>query len=403
MIPVAEALNQVISAVRPLPAETVPLNQAHGRVLAEDVSARLSNPPAAVSSMDGYAVRSRDLASPPVVLRRIGESAAGSGFEGTVEDGQTARIFTGAPLPAGADAVVMQEDTEVDGDAVTFQVSVPAGNFIRAEGIDFKAGQVMLPAGRVLSARDVALAAAMNVPWLSVRRQPRVAFFATGDELAMPGEPVGAAGIVSSNSVALDGYIRALGALPLNLGIATDDMESLRARLAGAEGADILVTIGGASVGDYDLVQRALGEKGLSLTFYKVAMRPGKPLIFGNLKGMPVLGLPGNPVSAGVTSILFLKPAIEVMLGTYNPQATQTALLGCDLKENDLRQDYLRAALTVGGDGQHIATPFQQQDSALSALLAQADCLVIRAPHAPPAKAGERVDIVPLREAALTT
>ncbi len=402
MIPFDEALAKVLSAFQPLEAEQIPLDAGLGRVLAEDVVSRVTQPPADVSSMDGYAVRAADVENTPAILRVVGESAAGGGFEGSVGPGEAARIFTGAPVPAGADAVVMQENTTRDGDAVTILEGVGPGNFIRAAGLDFKAGVPLIAKGKVLSARDIGLSAAMNVPWLQVRRRPRVAVMATGDELVMPGEPLGPAQIVSSNSVALAAYIRALGGEPVDLGIARDDEGSLRTMLAGARGADLLVTIGGASVGDHDLVGKVLGDKGLDLGFYKVAMRPGKPLIFGTLGDVPVLGLPGNPVSAGVTAILFLRPAMRRMLGLADDDAGATALLGRDLSANDERRDYLRATLSRDTAGALVATPFEKQDSAMLAVFATADCLVIRAPHAPPAKTGERVEIIPLAQSLIS-
>ncbi len=399
MIPVAEALERVTAGFAPLGCEQVALAGALGRVLAGDVASRLSHPPAAVSSMDGYAVRAADVGQPPASLELIGEAAAGSAFEGAVGAGQTARIFTGAPLPAGADAVVMQEDTTAEGTRITIHVAAPEGRFIRARGMDFKEGDVLLSAGTVLSARDIALAAAMNVPWLEVRRRPRIAILATGNELAMPGDPLRADQIISSNSLALAAYVEALGGVPINLGIARDDADSLLARLAGARRSDLLVTIGGASVGDHDLVRKILGDEGLELDFFKVAMRPGKPLIFGRLGDVPVLGLPGNPVSAGVTSVVFLKPAMAVMLGIGGDGGPPpTALLGRDLPANDGRQEYMRAVLAVDDQGNPVATPFEKQDSAMLARFAEADCLLIRPPHAPSATAGTRVEIIPLRQ-----
>lgn len=398
MIPVDEALAKVVSGFRLLPAEQVALPDALGRVLAEDLASRIASPPLAVSSMDGYAVRSADLAQPGSVLKRIGEAAAGKAFEGRLESGTCVRIFTGAPVPEGADAVEMQENTTVDGDRITFSQAVPTGRFVRPAGMDFAAGEVLLKAGTRLSARDLGLAAAMNRPWLQVRRRPRVAILATGDELSMPGDPIGGAGIASSNSVAVAAYVRALGGEPVDLGIARDDEGSLRRLLEGAKGADLLVTIGGASVGDRDLVRQVLGEGALDLGFYKVAMRPGKPLIFGRLGEVPVLGLPGNPVSAGVTAFLFLRPALAVMQGVWREDRPETAVLGAAVNANDARQDYLRAGLVVDGAGNPVATPFPGQDSALMARFAAADCLVIRPPHAKAAAEGERVKILRLSQ-----
>jgi len=396
MLAVAEAVAKVVSGFSRLPAEQVGIADSAGRVLAEDVAARTTQPPADVSAMDGYAVRAADVTVVPVSLRRIGVSAAGAGFAGTVGAGEAARIFTGAPVPDGADAIVIQEDTETDGDTVTIREVPTPGRWIRRAGLDFAAGDVLLRGGQVLTPRHIGLAAAMNVPWLMVRRRPRVAIVATGNEVVMPGDPLGPDQIVSSNSLAVAATVAALGGTPQNLGIARDDADSLRALIEGASGADLLVTIGGASVGDYDLVGQVLGDKGLDLGFYKVAMRPGKPLIFGRLGETAVLGLPGNPVSVGVTSLVFLKPAMQVMLGIDQDDAPATALLGRDLAANDQRQDYLRARLSRNGDGSTVATPFEAQDSSMLALFAAADCLVVRAPHAPPAKAGERVDVLTL-------
>lgn len=403
MISVEEALAHVLSGIEPVSAEQVSLTEALGRVLALDVSSRVSHPPAAVSAMDGYAVISADVAEVPATLERIGESAAGRGFDGALGPGQCVRIFTGAPVPDGADAIVMQEDAEAHENKVTCKEKAVPGRHIRPQGLDFKAGETLLRAGALLTARDIGLAASMNVPWLSVRRRPRVAILATGDELVMPGDPLGPEQIISSNSLALAAYVKALGGEPLILGIARDSAESIDALLGGAPESDLLVTLGGASVGDYDLVQQALKDRGLNLGFYKVAMRPGKPLIFGRMGRVPVLGLPGNPVSAGVTTVVFLKPVMESMLGMRRDEGPgETAVLGRDLGPNDRRQDYLRAALAPGADGEAVATPFDAQDSSMMSRLARADCLVVRPPHAPAAKKGERVRIISLRQGLLS-
>ncbi len=400
MIPVAEALSRILAEFEPLAVEQVSVADALGRALAEDLTARLTQPPAAVSAMDGYAVRAEDVETVPVTLKRIGEAPAGGAFEGEVGAGEAVRIFTGGPVPKGADAIVMQEDAESDGKTVTVTESSPAGRYVRPAGLDFKEGQVGIGAGRTLGPRDVGLAAAMNVPWLTVRRRPRIAVMATGDEIVMPGDPVGPHQIVSSNGLALSAFVTARGGVPINLGIAADTPEALRTMAAGAKGADLLVTTGGASVGEHDLVQSALGEAGLEVAFWKVAMRPGKPLIFGRLAETPLLGLPGNPVSSMVCAILYLGPIMDRMLGVERKdEPPATAVLGADLGENDLRQDYLRARLSRNQEGELVAAPFDVQDSSMFFYLVRSDCLIVRPPHAPPAKAGERVEIILLPRA----
>ena len=396
MISVAEALAQVIGSMKETCIEQVSLSDALGRVLATDVTARLTQPWADVSAMDGYAVRAADVAHTPVMLTVIGESAAGGCYAGTVGAGQAVRIFTGAPLPPGTDTIVIQENTERTHDQVNVLEGAPKGKFVRSAGMDFKTGDGLLRSGRVLSARDLGLAASGNVPWLHVKRRPRIAIIATGDEVVMPGDTLGPNQIISSNSVLLSAYVKSLGAVALDLGIARDDAASLTRLVQYAREADLLVTSGGASVGDHDLVNQVLGKEGVDLGFYKVAMRPGKPLIFGHLHGTPVLGLPGNPVSVGVTAAIFLRPAILAMLGLDPATHVETAILGCALGENDQRQEYLRATLAAGSDGKTVATPFSKQDSAMMAKFADADCLVIRAPFAPPAQAGTEVEIIRL-------
>ena len=397
MIPVAEAIARILATARPLPAEMAPLGDGLGRVLAENLASRRTQPPAAVSAMDGYAVRAADAAAAPAELRIVAEIAAGAVWSGLLGPGEAARIFTGAPVPAGADAIVIQEDCERTGDRVTLREPAVAGAYIRPAGLDFAEGDVLLRAGRRLTSRDIGLAAAMNRPWLPVRRRPRVALLATGDEIALPGEPLGPQQIVSSSGPGLAALVAEAGGEPLSLGVAGDSTASLRARAAGAAGGDILVTMGGASVGEHDLVQAALAEDGLEVDFWRIAMRPGKPLMFGRMGGALVLGLPGNPVSAFVCALLFLRPLIDAMLGLpAGPPAREPARLGADLGANDRREDYLRARLAGGGDGLPVATPFARQDSSMLARFVEADALMVRAPHAPPASAGDLVEIIRL-------
>jgi molybdopterin molybdotransferase len=397
MLSVAEARARIVAAFHPLGSEQVGLLSALGRVLAADVAARVTQPPAAVSAMDGYAVRADDVAKIPARLRIVGQAPAGGSYEGPVTAGQAVRIFTGGPLPAGADTIIIQEDTTAEGDHVVVRESAPRGTYVRPAGLDFKAGDVLLQKGRLLTARDIGIAASMNAPWLPVTRRPRIAILATGDEVVMPGDPVGPHQIISSNGLSLAAFVTACGGDPIHLGIAPDDRAALQAMAQGAVGADLLVTSGGASVGDHDLVQAALGEAGMKMDFWKIAMRPGKPLMFGNIGATRVLGVPGNPVSSLVCATMFLRPAIDAMLGRIAaPEPQPTALLGRDLPHNDGREDYLRARLSHDSQGRLVATPFEKQDSSMLSFLSKADCLVVRAPRAPAIEAGALVAIVPL-------
>jgi molybdopterin molybdotransferase len=395
MLSVAEARARIVAAFRPLGSEQVGLTSALGRVLAEDVAARVTQPPADVSAMDGYAVRAADVATAPARLRVVGQAPAGGSYDGTVGAGEAVRIFTGGPLPAGTDTIVIQEDTAAEGEHVVVREGAARGTYVRPAGLDFKAGDVLLRKGRLLTSRDIGIAAAMNVPWLSVTRRPRIAVLATGDEVVMPGDAIGRHQIVSSNGLSLAAFVTACGGDPIHLGIAPDDRDALRRMAEAAIGADLLVTSGGASVGDHDLVQAVLGEAGMTVDFWKIAMRPGKPLMFGRIGATPVLGVPGNPVSTLVCATIFLRPAIDVMLGrTAEAEPQATALLGRDLPVNDSREDYLRARLSYDAQGRRVATPFDRQDSSMLSLMASADCLVIRPPRAPAIAAGSTVDIV---------
>jgi molybdopterin molybdotransferase len=397
-MPVAEAMQRVLAGAEPLPAELVALKDALGRVLTDDIAALRTQPPADVSAMDGYAVRAADVAQAPVTLKLTGEVAAGHPFEGVVAPGQAARIFTGGVMPAGADCVVIQEVTERKGDAVVIQKPGAAGRNIRKQGIDFTEGAVLLHKGCRLNDRDLMLAAAMNHPALRVHRRPKVAVFGTGDELVAPGSAPGPGEIVYSNGFALVALAQTQGAETLDLGIAHDRIEDIAAvvRKARDWGADVLVTSGGASVGEHDLVQRALAAEGLELSFWRVALRPGRPMMHGRLGAMQVLGVPGNPVSSYVCAFLFLVPLIRQLGGRSDVERVpEPARLGRDLPANDERADYLRATLHPGPDGL-VATPVPVQDSSLMAPLARADCLVIREPHAPAASAGSPCVILKL-------
>src|SRR3954453_3892505 len=396
---VAEALRQVLEHAAPLASETVPLADAYGRVLAADLSAQRTQPPVDVSAMDGYAVCAADVKSAPVRLRLIGEVAAGHPFAGTVGAGEAARIFTGGAVPPGADTIVIQENATGDGDVVVVNQASVAGRHIRRAGLDFASGAVLLAKGRRLNDRDLALAAAMNHASLAVYRKTKLAVLATGDELVLPGAQPSIGEIVYSNGYATMALTRREGCEVVDLGIAPDRLpETVAAvRRARYEGADILVTSGGASVGDYDLVQKALAAEGLKLSFWKVALRPGRPMMHGRLGSMHVLGLPGNPVSSYVCAVLFLVPLLRRLAGRPDvATAIDVARLGCDLPSNDERADYLRATLAPGPDGIPVATPAPVQDSSMLTKLARADCLLIREPHAPAAKAGEPCSIITL-------
>ena len=403
LLPVPEALLRVLaSAPEPLAAECVPLAQARGRTLARDLAALRTQPPFNASAMDGYALRAADLATMPAQLKLIGASAAGHGFAGAVGPGEAVRIFTGAPVPGGADTVIIQENTTADGSSVMILQTEPLGRNIRVAGLDFADGDVLLAAGTLLGPCELALAAAMNHGTLPVTRRPRIALLATGDELVKPGDALGPDQIVTSNTYAVGAYAQAAGAEVVDLGIAGDTFEAIEAgiRAARQAGADVLVTLGGASVGDHDLVQTALNNEGMDLGFWKIAMRPGKPLMHGRIGDMRILGLPGNPVSAIVCGVLFLIPLIRALAG--DPQAgadqTEAAVLGCDLPANDSRQDYLRATLQTA-TGLPVATPFGRQDSSMLRVLASSHCLVVRPPRAPAAKAGELCRVIRLTRA----
>jgi molybdopterin molybdotransferase len=399
LLPVADALEKILAGVTPLPAENTPLKDALGRVLAIDLVAKRTQPPGAMSAMDGYAVRSMDTAVAPVVLKVIGEVAAGKPYPGEVFAGQAARIFTGGLMPKGTDTVVIQERTEREGDSVRIAASAETGRHVRRAGIDFREGDTLLTKGTRLTDRDLMLAAAMNYPTVPLHRAPRVAILGTGDELVLPGHEPGPGEIVYSNGYGLAALAVREGAQIIELGIARDTMDDIRAaiRRSREAQADILLTSGGASVGDHDLVQKALTAEGIQLSFWRIAMRPGRPMMHGILRSMHVLGVPGNPVSSYVCSFLFLVPLLRKLMGRtdLDPRPLK-AMLGRDIGENDERADYLRATLREEPDGTLVATPLAVQDSSLMATLARADCLLIREPHAPAAPAGSPCVILKL-------
>src|SRR5882757_8472771 len=401
LMPVADALSAVLAGAEPLPEEMVALDAAHHRVLARDVAARRTQPPQAMSAMDGYAVRAADASNVAARLKVIGEVAAGRPFDKTVGAGEAVRIFTGGVIPQGADAVIIQEDTVADGDSIDITEAAISGRHIRPAGVDFRKGDILLAGGSRLTDRDLSLAAGMNYPELPVTRRPKVAILATGDELVMPGSNPDPGQIVYSNGYALRDLARAEGAETIDLGIAADTVEAttLGIRRAGDSGADILITTGGASVGDHDLVKQSLEAEGVTMAFWRIAMRPGKPMMHGRLGAMRVIGLPGNPVSSYVCGFLFLVPLIRALSGRKSiHHARETALLGRDLAANDQREDYLRARLEEHADGTLTAVPVNHQDSSLLGNLAAARALVIRPPFAPAAPKGAPCEFLRLPE-----
>jgi molybdopterin molybdotransferase len=392
MISVDEAVQRIVARFNTLPPERIPLTEASGRVLASDVVAGFDQPPGDVSAMDGYAVRSAD-ARAGAELSVVGESPAGKPFGGRVGEMQAVRIFTGGIIPAGADAVVIQEDVTRDGGRITVNDSARPHENIRARGLDFREGEVLIGAGKPVTPRDIAVIAASDHPRVSVTRKPRVVLFATGDELSRPGEARKEGGIVASSTYAIQAMIREWGGEAVDGGILADRIEAFANLPRQTSGADLIVTQGGASVGDHDLVQAALGQHGFVLDFWKIAMRPGKPLIFGRMQDIPLIGLPGNPVSAMVCALLFIRPAIARMLGTTFEPPVVFAGLASGLPANGKRQDYVRARI-ANRDGELVVTPLRLQDSSTQKIFAQSDALIIRRPDAPAASEGERVAVL---------
>jgi molybdopterin molybdotransferase len=403
LLPVDDALAAIMENTAPLPGETIPISQAADRILAQDLVALRTQPPFSASAMDGYAVRYADIIDVPVTLKVIGAAGAGHPFDGSVSTGECTRIFTGAPVPQGADTIIMQENTEIPADGeITILQSANEGKFVRKAGLDFSDGQVLLKAGTVLSPASLSLAAAMNHADVPVVRKPRVAIIATGDELLPPGSEIGPGQIIASNSFGVAALVEKNGGMAFDLGIVADTDEAHAEAFDQAIKleADILVTLGGASVGEHDLVQKVLVDKGAEIGFWRIAMRPGKPLLFGNLpheKGkMRFLGLPGNPVSSLVCSLIFLQPLINALAGRDSSNLVESSVLGSALKENDLRQDYLRAQISIAPNGSEMATAFELQDSSVLSLMSKSDCLIIRPPFAPAAKAGDECMVIRL-------
>lgn len=395
LMPVVEAKDRILKDAKALPRENVPLHQCAGRVLAAGIKAKRDQPPFPASAMDGYAVRFADVQAVPVSLKVVGTAPAGHGFGGTVKAGQAVRIFTGAPVPKGADTVVIQENTEAaDGQVAVTVAAQRAGQHIRRKGLDFAKGEELLRRGTLLGAREIGLAAAMNWPDLPVTKRPKVAIFTTGDELVSPGTTPRADQIVSSNSFALSAFVRRYGGEAVDLGIIPDNLKAISRAVRKASGAEVLLTTGGASVGDHDLVQAALKAESIALDFWKIALRPGKPLMFARNGKQRILGLPGNPVSALVCARIFLKPLLSALLGLPPADDVVKARLGSDLPANDQRQDYLRATVARGGDGSFEATPFKLQDSSMQRALTQAHGLIVRSPFAPAVRAGDLVDLL---------
>lgn len=390
---VGQALARVLDGIRTLQPEHVPLLQAGGRTLAHDLCAALTNPPFDASSMDGYAVRSADLAAIPATLHLAGESAAGWPFAGSVKPGEAVRIFTGAPLPDGADTVVIQENTDARDGTVSINVGAMHGTNVRLRGYDFREGDTILTAGTRLAPRHILLAASAGHALLAVARKPVVAILATGDELVEPTDLPRAAQIVSSNTYGLAALVEAAGGTAKVLGIARDTAEDLAQKFAEAEGADVLVTMGGASVGDHDLVRPTLEAQGATLDFYKIAMRPGKPVFCGSMKGTRVLGLPGNPLSVMIGARVFLVPLIAKLLGRRSDLLMSKARLAAPIGANGPRAHYMRACLDETSSPPAVRA-LDSQDSAFVKALTDADCLIVQQANSPALPAGTDVDIV---------
>jgi molybdopterin molybdotransferase len=404
-VPARKALQLVLEDAAPVGSETVSLVNASGRVLAADLVANRTQPPFPASAMDGYAIRAKDVAEAGVTLKKVGEVAAGHPFRGSVSSGECVRIFTGAPVPDGTDTIIIQENATENESVVTVHRPAPEGKFVRRAGLDFRQGDTMLRKGAILDPQALSLAASMDHPVVEVFTRPKVAIMATGDELVLPGEATGEGQIIASNTFGVAAIAETAGADALNLGIAADTIEDLMARIQSAldDGADLIVTSGGASVGDHDLVKPVMEKLGFVFSFIKIAMRPGKPVIFGRAiiggKERRFLGLAGNPVSSLVSSHIYLKPLIR-LLGGFPADIIKpvSAVLEVDLPANDEREDYMRGTARRGSDGKLFVRPFERQDSSMLATLARADCLIIRPVDAPVARKGDAAQAILLRD-----
>ena len=401
LLPVSEAKARLLARARPVEAtQDVSLADANSRVLAAPLAARLTQPPFDASAMDGYALRAADAPQIGAELSVIGTAAAGHPFEGSVDAGQAVRIFTGAPVPEGADTILIHEDAEpLDGQRIRTKFAVTVGRHIRPRGQDFTEGETVLPQATRLDYTHLTVAAAMNHPRLTVYRKPLVAILATGDELLVPGSIPAAGQIIASNSFGVRALVEDNGAEVLDLGIVRDNRDSISAAvdMARKANADVLVTLGGASVGDHDLVQSTLKAAGMELDFWRIAMRPGKPLMVGSLGEMQVLGLPGNPVASLVCSLLFLEPLVRTLAHLPQRRREAQAFAARELASNDQRQDYLRATLTPDEGGNLVADPYRKQDSSMMKVFATSDALTVRPPHAPALAAGAPCPILLLR------
>lgn len=397
LLPVDQALEKLLSGAEPKGTEMMPISQLRGRILATDLVSKRTHPPFNASAMDGYAVKFKDASDIGATLKVVGESAAGHGFHGTFEDGETVRIFTGAPVPPSADTILIQENTEKLEDGLV-KVTSPAqaNRHIRLAGVDFSKDDVLLEKFREMDYSAITLAASMNYAEIEVFRKPLISVLATGDELVSPGEEPGLDQIIASNAYGVMAMCESAGADVQDLGIAQDKLDVIKASVQKAldSETDILVTIGGASVGDHDLVQQALTEMGMELNFWKIAMRPGKPLMYGTLGKMRFIGLPGNPASSLVTGSLFLAPLVRKLAGRAITTPTTTAKLTVELAENDHRQEYMRAHIETDENGEKFVTPFKRQDSSLVRVFADANGLLIRPPNAKAASKGDVCDVI---------